>query len=634
MGIGRTAGAVTRARRRGATRARAIATAAALATAVTLLVPPTASAERTQVRSFDGTRIVVNFFRAEGLRSGQRAPTVLVGPGFSSPGETDRNSESTEYTGSVGLGPLRRAGYNVATWDPRGFGQSGGEAKIDSVDFEARDLQAIISYLARRRDVRLERPGDPVVGMSGVSYGGGIQFVTAAIDRRIDAITPTIAWHTLVRSLFTSGDVKAGWGSALCGLGQVNGIAPGLIGPGGANAGSVDPHVTDACVEGTTPPGQVSQENIEWFRSRGPLGLVRRVRVPTLIIQGTVDTLFTLQEAIDNYRLMSTTGIPLRTMWFCGGHGACLTGMGTPGHIERRVIAWFDRWLKNDRTARVGPRFEWVADDDTWRSARAFPLPRLDSLSGTGSGVLPLSPQPSGGLILATPVQAGGLDVPIEAADRSAELLGAPEVELRYRGTAQPAATHVYAQIVDVQRNIVVSNQATPIPVTLDGRTRRTAVRLAPIAAHATPGDRYRLQLVASTTLFYPQTSAGALTAERLHVRLPIVGARATGGRAPTRPGGGGSIVGTPGNDVIRCGSGHDRVDAGAGNDVVFCGSGHDVVFGGSGNDRLYGESGHDRLEGGSGNDLLDGASGDDRLVGGPGRDRTRGGGGRNSLAP
>jgi hypothetical protein len=216
--------------------------------------------------------------------------------------------------------------------------------------------------------------------------------------------------------------------------------------------------------------------------------------------------------------------------------------------------------------------------------------------------------------------------VPIEPADRPAEILGAPEVELTYRGTAQPAATHVYGQIVDQQRNIVVSNQATPLPVKLDGRRHRVVLPLAPIAAHASVGDRYRLQIVASTTLFYPQTSAGTLGAERVDVRLPVVGAG-----AEARPGSGRTIEGTPGNDTIRCGSGDDRVDAGGGNDVVICGSGDDVVFGGSGHDRLYGESGDDRLEGGSGDDLLDGGSGDDRLTGGPGADRLRGRGGRDA---
>ena len=38
--------------------------------------------------------------------------------------------------------------------------------------------------------------------MSGFSYGGAIQFVSAAIDPRIDAIVPDVAWHSLPTSLF------------------------------------------------------------------------------------------------------------------------------------------------------------------------------------------------------------------------------------------------------------------------------------------------------------------------------------------------------------------------------------------------------------------------------------------------
>jgi hypothetical protein len=93
-------------------------------------------------------------------------------------------------------------------------------------------------------------------------------------------------------------------------------------------------------------------------------------------------------------------------------------------------------------------------------------------------------------------------------------------------------------------------------------------------------------------------------------------------------------LIGTDGDDVIRCGSGNDRVDGRGGDDVIHCGSGNDVVRGGSGDDRLFGESGDDLLDGGPGNDRLDGGSGDDRLIGGPGRDRFSDRLGRNTRTP
>jgi hypothetical protein len=35
------------------------------------------------ISSFDGTRIVLSFFPADGLKAVQKAPTVLFGPGWS-----------------------------------------------------------------------------------------------------------------------------------------------------------------------------------------------------------------------------------------------------------------------------------------------------------------------------------------------------------------------------------------------------------------------------------------------------------------------------------------------------------------------------------------------------------------------
>ena len=100
-------------------------------------IAPGAQARDATVRSFDQTRINMHFFPAAGLAAGKRAPTVMVGPGWSQPGETDENSTSDELFGGVGVGALRNAGYNVLTWDPRGFGQSGGQVMVDSPDYEA-----------------------------------------------------------------------------------------------------------------------------------------------------------------------------------------------------------------------------------------------------------------------------------------------------------------------------------------------------------------------------------------------------------------------------------------------------------------------------------------------------------------
>ena len=88
------------------------------------------------------------------------------------------------------LGPLRRAGFNVLTWDSRGFGESGGTVEVDSQDFEGRDVSALLDWLATQPEQQLDAAGDPRAGMTGASYAGGIELVAAGIDRRIDAIAP------------------------------------------------------------------------------------------------------------------------------------------------------------------------------------------------------------------------------------------------------------------------------------------------------------------------------------------------------------------------------------------------------------------------------------------------------------
>src|SRR3954467_3765573 len=209
-----------------------------MASAITLAAAPAAWARDATVTSFDGTQIATHFFPAAGLAAGAKAPTVLFGPGWGSGGATDDEGATDTGTGIVGVGPLRHAGYNVVTWDPRGFGSSGGTVEVDSPGFEGRDAQAIIDFVARQPDAQLDAPGDPRLGMSGGSYGGGIQLVTAALDRRVDAIVPDIAWHSLGTSLYKDDTFKGGWSNLLYLLGQAN--------------GKLDPHISSSYQEGVS----------------------------------------------------------------------------------------------------------------------------------------------------------------------------------------------------------------------------------------------------------------------------------------------------------------------------------------------------------------------------------------------
>jgi len=525
---------------------RSILSVVAAALALSL-GPAAAHARDAVVTSYDGTRIATSFFPAANLAAGHRAPTVLVGHGWGQSRDTNPDSSSEDLFGSIGVGPLRRAGFNVLTWDARGWGQSGGTIEVDSPDVEARDVQTLTSFVATQPEALLDAPGDPREGMSGVSYGGGIQLVSAAIDSRIDAITPTIAWHSQISSLDKNGAAKGGWGAVLYAAAQGH---------------RYDAHIDSAFASGVAT-GTISDADLAWFASRGPGDtLLGRIHIPTLLLQGTADTLFTLHEAILNYGILHRNGVPAKMLWFCGGHGICLTGRDPGGLVENAVIAWFRRYLRRDRAVATGPRFQWVSDDGTLRSAADYPLRTGAPLVGTGSGTLPFSPDPgSGGAIAATPA-ANAINVPIGAPSVAAQVLGEPKLTLAYSGTAAPSShTIFYAQLVNLSTGVVLGNQVTPVPVALDGQPHVLTLPLEGIAVSASPQSRYELQLTPSSNVYSRQQAAGVITASKIRVELPVADPNAFTVSATGNGANGSACTSRPG----RAGKAHRRGRGGGG---------------------------------------------------------------------
>ncbi len=477
------------------------------------------------IESFDGTRIRTHWFPLDDASAAAPRPTVLMGPGWGLPGDTA--VESVGVLGALNIGSLRDAGYNVLTWDPRGFGQSGGSAEVDSVDFEARDVQQLLNWLATMPEVQLDGPGDPTAGMVGGSYGGGIQLVTAAIDCRVDALVPVVAWHSLGTSLYKSDTFKQGWATILSGV---------------TATASVDPHVASANASATST-GRLSEEDRDWFLDRGPAQLVEDITAPTLVVGGTVDTLFTLDEDITNFQILRDNGVPTAMYWFCGGHGACLTEPGDPARMQSAIISWLDRYVKGDEGIDTGPRFQLLDQNGVHYVADDYPTgsDEADPIVGSGSGELELVAEGGAGPSTAgggaglldrlvgpiTPARAtNAVDVEVTTPGSSPQLvLGAPTLSATYRGTVADGErpTRVFAQLVDDATGLVLGNQITPIPVTLDGEEHEVRIPLEVVVFHATPRATVTLQLVATTTAYGQPRLGGAVTFSAIEVSLPVV---------------------------------------------------------------------------------------------------------------
>jgi ABC-2 type transport system ATP-binding protein len=350
---------------------------------------PAYSHERGCILSFDGTPIVYNLFEPPNPKPGSLY-AVLEGPGWSGGGATTPNAG------------LIKAGFAYLTWDPRGFGQSGGTAMTDAPEWEGRDVSALIDHvLTGRPEIAVNRGGKggqpryyndtrqhntvgkPAVGMIGGSYGGAIQLATAAYDDRVKAIVPAMTWSDLNYALWPNGVAKLAWTRFLYQLGLTNSLSShaqaiatgGASGDGGLQLGGLDSGHQEGAVKADAT-GAADAEMLEWGAKRSVLAGYRDAmpnrapNVPTLVIQSAADTLFNLTDGWNTFRRVKARNprLPVKMLAVCSGHVLCSPGSGysddagpraaiAPGTsviaMQQKVtLAWLRRYLRGERPWR------------------------------------------------------------------------------------------------------------------------------------------------------------------------------------------------------------------------------------------------------------------------------------------
>ncbi|WP_336001090.1 alpha/beta fold hydrolase [Halorientalis halophila] len=317
------------------------------------------STDRT-IDSWDGTPLATTFFTP--AESGPN-PTVLMTHGWgSSRGNVAGDAE--RYAAN---------GYNVLTYDSRGFGDSSGTVGLNGPK-EVRDAQHLIDWLANRREVALDGPGNPRLGMDGRSYAGGIQLNLAAADDRVDALVPRIGWSDLVYSLAPNGVVKSGWIAALLGLGEV---ATWDLDPDSNVRPDAFDWFKEALKTNEQPP-----DAVEDGKKRSLLYNADEFATPTLQIQGWDDTLFKPIEATWADRLMQEKGVESRLAFYAGGHSLSAGGVaGTSGgYLDGLALDWLDRHVRGADTDV--PRLTWYEKQSgEWGTSDAFPLPEAEPVT-------------------------------------------------------------------------------------------------------------------------------------------------------------------------------------------------------------------------------------------------------------
>jgi ABC-2 type transport system ATP-binding protein len=429
-------------------RAVTLLTSLLLLVGLLVLAPPAAAAEdvaveeaRVEVGSgADAAELDTSLYVPAAARE-TAAPAVVLAHGF---GGSKRSVADDAQD-------LAERGYVVLTYSARGFGASTGQIGLNDPRYEIADLSELLDLLAERDEVQLDDDGDPRVGVAGGSYGGALSLLGAAYDDRIDAIVPQITWSSLTAALFPSqaGSVDAGtpaaapqdggegvfkrlWAGLFFGVGSVpTGDLLGGLG-GGDDAGNgvpetpaVDPGSLDpaavqqfltcgrfraevcAAYQTAASTGTLTPEVAAVLDRSSPAGVLDRIQAPTLLIQGTQDSLFGLDHADANARGIAANGTEVKVVWYAGGHD----GAGSDRVVDalrEQVAGWFDFHLRG-----TGP------DPGT---GFEYPAP-----TGVGS---------TGGF-----VQGGNRTI---AADAYPGLAGTPEteqVEIGLEGSTQPVVT-------------------------------------------------------------------------------------------------------------------------------------------------------------------------------------------------
>src|SRR5450755_560341 len=319
--------------------------AAAIAVIAVASQPAPVSARNLRIAVTDGPHdnqhvlLDATFFTPAGRG---RVPAILLAHGF---GET-KNAVRPEAE------QLARAGFAVLTWSARGFGKSTGQIALDSPDYEVKDVEQLVSWLARQPRVRLDHPGDPRVGIAGASYGGAIALLTAAYDHRIDAIVPQITWNNLATALFPDaagggprgGVFKRQWAGLLFTQGSAGFGTGGQDAPGqhvASQCGRFLPRIC-AIYRQVATLGRPTPQAVSLLLRSSPASVASRIDVPTLLIQGENDSLFGLDQASANYEAIRRNGAPVDMVWFAGGHDG---GDQETTRINELTLQWFDRWL-------------------------------------------------------------------------------------------------------------------------------------------------------------------------------------------------------------------------------------------------------------------------------------------------
>lgn len=466
-----------------------------------------------EVEAEDGTRIRMTVYQPK-LRPGQTAPLLIHAHGFA----LHRMKRPLSLYGQILIaGKVAKEawkdGYWVISFDQRGFGNSEGDVGLIRPEKEGKDVSRIIDWAVRYLPLSY-RGNDPVVGMIGESYGGGVQMAATLVDKRIDALVPLTTWSNLDKALYPNNVPKSEWLTLL-------GVAGYAVSPL-----SMDSNVATGTLSEIFGKGDPWLRNLLRSNSLAEnCGGGNGPQADALLIQGIRDVLFPFNQALDARQCFKSAGRDVRLMAIEHGHmmpgsqwywgfpvwnaQSEVTCGGKTLKTATVIRDWLDGKLRNDPAAlaRV-PEFCVTGDAavDTLMARgevnlRWEPLPEVHVGSGL-SGRMEYVMQPLdrlGNLFVPSRLpgnwqQSGNgwlrpARVPLLTPSQPTWIAGAPHIELTCSDTDREDAVVFLRMAVwrpGAGSYRVLNDQVTPVRCQSEAQVM---VELAAVRARLVPGE-------------------------------------------------------------------------------------------------------------------------------------------------
>lgn len=495
----------------------------------------------------DQVELDATLFIPESATEAEPAASLIIAHGYGG-SKNQSKGQATKFA---------REGYVVMTYTARGFGGTGGEISINSPDYEVADARTLIDLLSERPEVLQDGEGDPRVGFFGGSYGGGLSLLAAGYDQRIDAVSASRAWNSLVNSLFpNAAGMPAADTPAAAGAADTTGVFKKLWaqfffeglalepGGGGGNDGSGagDQESGGDCslraefclaYDEVLQTNQLTDEMRELLLASSPASVIDQITAPTLLTQGEGDKLFSLAEADANARGIAANGTPMKLVWVTGGHGAFRSNESEAARIGALATEWFDFYLRGSGE-NPGTSFDYteVAEQAAAGPMEGTPetLPSYPGLTDSGPVRLevPLTGEtqeldyPAGGSPAALSSIPPGfltesgerrqvpMEIPGQAATFESEVLvegldvvGSPVINLDVASNSGAAV--LFGKVYDVDpdgtatlvQGLVAPARLTGLPASLEG-AESIAITL-PALAHSFQ-EGHQMRVVVSST--------------------------------------------------------------------------------------------------------------------------------------